>query len=187
MVTDASIKHNIATSITYIHISNKDVIKTIHYVVNVSFMEAELVAIKCDINQSINIPGILKIIVITDSLHNVRKIFDSLIHLYQKHTAAILYELRRFFPNNINNSIEFWECPSQCKWSLHKAVDMETKCYDMVKGEAVIFFIYSLGFYFEFTFLLLCWWWQWRGMWHCSHMTCYMIWCHKSLEQTRVG
>jgi len=32
-------------------------------------------------------------------------------------------------------------------------------CYDMIKDKAVIFFIYSLGFYigfyFEFTFLLL--------------------------------
>jgi len=115
-------------------------------------MKAELVTIRCGINQFINIPGILKIIVITDSLHIVRKIFNSLIHLYQKHTAAILYELRRFFPNNINNSIEFWECPDQCKWSLHKAVDMETKCYDMVKSKAVIFFIYSLGFYIGFYF-----------------------------------
>ena len=33
------------------------------------------------------------------------------------------------------------------------------KCYDIVKGEVVIFFIYSsefyIGFYFGFTFLLL--------------------------------
>jgi len=41
--------------------------------------------------------------------------------------------------------------------------------------------------YFEFTFLLLYWWWWWWGTWHCSHMTCHMMWCHKSLEQTRVG
>ena len=92
-------------------------------------MEVELVAIRCGINQSINISGISKIIVITDSLHVVRKIFNSSIYLYQKHIVAILYKLRRFFSNNINNSIEFWECPSQCKWSFHKVVDIETKCF----------------------------------------------------------
>ena len=63
-------------------------------------------------------------------------------------------------------------------------------CYDMVKSKVVIFFIYSsgfyIGFYFGFTFFLLYWWWQWRGMWHCGHMTCHIMWCHKSLEWTRV-
>ena len=62
-------------------------------------------------------------------------------------------------------------------------------CYDIVKDKAVIFFIYSSGFYIEFyfgfTFLLLYWWWQWRDTWYCGHMTCHMMWCHKSLEWTR--
>ena len=69
--------------------------------------------------------------------------------------------------------------------------EWDPSCYNTVKGEAVIFFIYSLGFYigfyFGFTFLLLYWWWQWRGTWHCSHMTCHMMWYHKSLEWTRMG
>ena len=69
---------------------------------------------------------------------------------------------------------------------LQSSTCFETLCYDMVKGEAVIFFIYSsesyIGFYFGFTFLLLYWWWQWRGTWHCGHMTCHMMWCNKSLE-----
>jgi len=112
VVTDASIKHNVTMSITHIHISNKDVIKTIHHVINVLSVEAELVTIRCGINQSINIFSISKIIVITDSFHVVRKIFNSLIHPYQKYTTAILYELRKFFSNNINNLIKFWECPS---------------------------------------------------------------------------
>jgi len=54
-----------------------------------------------------------------------------------------------------------------------------------------ILYIYSsefyIRFYFEFTFLLLYWWWQWRGMWHGGHMTCHMMWFHKSLEWSRVG
>ena len=64
-------------------------------------------------------------------------------------------------------------------------------CYDTVKEEVVIFFIYSSGFYIRFyfgvTFLLLYWWWQWRGTWYCGYMTCHMMWWHKSLEWTRAG
>jgi len=127
MVTDVSIKHNVIMSITYIYISNKDITKMIYYMVNILSTEAELIAIRCGINQSINISGISKIIVITDFLYIVRKIFNSFIHPYQKYIAAILYKLRRFFLNNVNNLIEFCECPSQCKWSLHKVVDTETK------------------------------------------------------------
>ena len=112
MVTDASIKHNVTMSITHIHINNKDVIKMIYHMVNILSAKAELIAIRCGINQSINISGISKIIVITDFLYVVRKIFNSLIHLYQKYIAAILYKLGRFFLNNVNNLIEFWECPS---------------------------------------------------------------------------
>ena len=99
----------------------------IHHTVNVLTTEAELFAIMCDINQAINIPGILKIVIITDLLHTSWRIFDSSVYLYQIHVAAISKELRRFFIKSCNNLIEFWECPSQCNWSLHKAVDIETK------------------------------------------------------------
>ena len=76
VVTDASIKHNIATSIAHIYICNKDIIKTVHHAVNVLFIEAKLISIRCGINQATNIPGISKIIVITDSLHVARRTFD---------------------------------------------------------------------------------------------------------------
>ena len=132
MVTDANIKHNITISITHIHICNKDIIKTIHYAVNLLFTKTELIAIRCGINQATNIPGISKIAIITNFLHVARRIFDLLLYLYQKHTAAISHELRRFFFNYINNLIEFWECPSQCKWSLYKVMNIETKLFKLL-------------------------------------------------------
>ena len=69
IILDVGIKNNIVTSITYVHIHNKFIIKTVHYVVNVTFTEAELFAIRCSINQATNILGILKIIIITDSIY----------------------------------------------------------------------------------------------------------------------
>ena len=50
MITDASIKNNIATSIAHIHIHNKDIIKIIHHTVNILSLEAKLFAIRCGIN-----------------------------------------------------------------------------------------------------------------------------------------
>ena len=66
IVTDASIKNNIVTSIVYIHVHNKPITKTIHHTVNITSTEAKLFAIRYSINQAVNIPGISKIIVITD-------------------------------------------------------------------------------------------------------------------------
>ena len=50
IATDVNIKNNVAISIMHIHTHNKPVIKTIHHAVNVTSIEAELFAIRCDIN-----------------------------------------------------------------------------------------------------------------------------------------
>ena len=64
---------------------------------------------------------------ITDFIHTAKKIFNYLLHPFQIHIASISDELRKFFANNPDNMIKFLECPSCCKWSLHKIVDKETK------------------------------------------------------------
>ena len=127
MVTNTSIKNNATTSIVHIHVCDKAVTKTIHHTVNILTTETKLFAIRCGINQATSILGISKIVVITDLLHAAWRIFDFSLCPHQIHTVSILNELRRFFIKNCNNSIEFWKCPSWCDWSLHKAVDTETK------------------------------------------------------------
>ena len=47
------------------------------------------------------------------------KIFDSLLHSFQIHSAAISCELRDFFKRDSNNHINFWDCSSKGKWLLH--------------------------------------------------------------------
>ena len=115
VATDISIKNNVATSIVYIYAHNKPLIKTIYYAVNVTSMEAELFAIRCGINQAMCIDNISKIIVIMDSIHVVKRIFDPSVHPFQVQSATILSDLCNFFNHHINNSIEFWECPSCLK------------------------------------------------------------------------
>jgi len=40
---------------------------------------------------------------------------------------VILNELGQFFTRCQDNHIEFWECPSQLRWNLHKFVDKDSK------------------------------------------------------------
>jgi len=132
IITDTNIRNNVATSITYIHIHDRPVIKTLHYVVNVNSMEAELFAIRYDIYQATSFYRISKIIIVIDSIHSAKRIFDSLSHPFQIHAMSILCELQNFFELNQDNLIKFWECPSQCNWSLHKEVDKETKLFNPI-------------------------------------------------------
>ena len=132
VVTDASIKNNTATSISHIHTYNHPITKTIHHAIHITSSEAEIFAIRCGINQASNQDGISKIIVITDSIHMAKKIFNPSLHPLQIHSVAILTELCQFFLQHLNNSIKFWECPSCLNWSFHKVVDKETKVFNPV-------------------------------------------------------
>jgi len=129
IVTDDSIKINVATSITHIHICDKLITKTLYHALNISSTEAKLFVIRCGINQATNIGNIFKIIVVMDLIHMVEKIFDPSSHLFQKHLASILKNLQTFFSCHPENHIKFWECVSCCNWHLHKVIDIETKSF----------------------------------------------------------
>jgi len=107
IVTDASIKNDIATSISHMHTFNYPITKTVYHTVHVTSTEAELFTIRCGINQASNQDGISKIIIITNSIHTAKKIFDLSLHPFQVHSVAILAELGKFFLQHCNNSIEF--------------------------------------------------------------------------------
>ena len=126
VLSNASIKNNVATSILHIYLHNRLIIKTIHHIVNITTIEAKLFAIRCRINQAIGIPNIKCIVIVTDFLYGVNKIFNSLIHPYQIHSAVISQELRDFFRKDSNNHIEFWDCSSKQKWLPHSLVDKDT-------------------------------------------------------------
>ena len=91
VITDASIKNNIATSIAHIHSTNRPLTKTVHHISFITSSEAELFAIRCGINQACLLDNISKIVVVTDSIHVAKKIFDPGSHPFQIHSA--LYSL----------------------------------------------------------------------------------------------
>jgi len=129
VITDASIKKDIAMSIAHIHSANCPLIKTVHHTSFVTSSEVELFAIRCGINQACSLNNVSKIVVVTDSIHVAKKIFDPSSYPFQIHSAAILNNLWNFFIANDSNSIEFWECPSKLKWKLHHEVDKNSKSF----------------------------------------------------------
>ena len=132
VITDASIINNIVTSIAHIHIHNKLVIKTLHHMVNITSSEAEFFAIRYSINQVAHVQNISKIIVIMDSIHCAKKIFNPSTYSLQKQAMFILNNIRTFFSHHHDNTIEFWECSSKSSWRLHKNVDFEMKSFNII-------------------------------------------------------
>jgi len=132
VVTDASIKNNIATSVSHLHIANHPLVKTAHHTAFITSTEAELFTIRCSINQACIKENMSKIIVVTNSIHAAKKIFNSKSHPFQSHTMVILSKLHHFFNKNHENSIEFWECPSHLKWKFHKDVNKDSKLFNPI-------------------------------------------------------
>ena len=54
VVTDASIKNEVATSISHTHTHNNPIAKTVHHMVHITSTKAKLFAIRCGINQASN-------------------------------------------------------------------------------------------------------------------------------------
>ena len=131
MITDMSVKNNVALSIAHIHVFNKPVVKTLHHAVNITAQEAEFFTIRCGINHAVLSHDTSRIIVITDSIHIAKKIFDPSSHMLQKQSNFVLSELREFFNWRNMNTIKFWECPSKSNWHLHKAVNSYTKLFNL--------------------------------------------------------
>ena len=121
-----------ATSIAYIHVHNNPVIKILYHTINITSTKVELFAIRCSTNQATQMININCIIVITDLIHTTKRIFNSLVHLYQIQSSTISRKLREFFRKDQYNSIKFWDCLSCNNWTLHYIVDKEIKKFDLI-------------------------------------------------------
>jgi len=112
IVSNVGIKNQVATSITHIHVHNNPIIKTLHHAINITSTEAKLFVIRYGLNQATQLNSIKYIVVIIDSIHAAKRIFDSFIYLYQVQILSIFKKLVEFFKRDHHNSIEFWKCPS---------------------------------------------------------------------------
>jgi len=115
VVSDASIKNNVTISITHIHSYSSPIKKTLHHIINITTIKAELFAIRCGINQAVQILGVIHIIIIINSIHLVQPIFDLTVYPYQLQSIAITKNLKILFNKQLTNSTGFWNCPSDFK------------------------------------------------------------------------
>ena len=58
-------------------------------------------------HDTVGIPNIKHIVIITDFLHTTKRIFKLSLYPYQIHSATIFQELREFFRKDNSNHIEF--------------------------------------------------------------------------------
>ena len=115
VISDASVKNNVTTLISHIHQDSNIIAKTIYYAINIISTKIELFSVRCGINQAVQVPNTQNIIVITDTIHIARQIFDLSFHPYQLQTIAIAQDFRTFFNKNTSNTITFWDCSSSAK------------------------------------------------------------------------
>ena len=102
-------------SIFHVHLEQNIIAKTIYHAVNVTTTKAERFVIKCGINQVVQVQGTDHIIVIINTIHSVRCIFDFLSHSYQIQFITNTQDHRSFFKKNNHYSIIFWECLSKAQ------------------------------------------------------------------------
>ena len=107
VISDASIKNNIAISIVYIHSFSSFIKKMLYHAIDITSTVTELFAIRCRISQAVYLPHTSHIIVIMNALHMAQIIFDSTIHPFQLQLIAISKDLQAFFDKHFINFIEF--------------------------------------------------------------------------------
>lgn len=89
VVLDTCIKNDIVIFISHVYFYSNSIKKTIHHTVNISLTKVELFAIRCRINQAVQISKMSYIIIITNAIHLAKKIFNSMIYPYQLQSIVI--------------------------------------------------------------------------------------------------
>ena len=84
IILDMSIKNNITSFISHIYSFKNPLKKILYYAINIMPTEVKLFAIKCSINQVVQILHALCIIVITDVIHIAKNIFNLSMHPHQQ-------------------------------------------------------------------------------------------------------
>jgi len=128
IVADGGIKKSqVATAVAHIWSDNSIIQCLQANSINVTSIEAELMAICLGLIPAMEEKNVHNIIVITDSIATAKKVFklktDPLQNMFILLTSAIDF----FFRKDGRNKIQFWFCPSKAKWPKHKLVDDQVK------------------------------------------------------------
>jgi len=128
IITDGGIKKSqVAIAITHIW-SENHIIKSLKvHSINITSLEAKLMAIHTGLVPTMEIEDIHNITIIIDSIAVAKKILESKVDLLQNMFIPLTSAIKTFFSKNSRNKINFWYCPSKAKWPRHQLVDNQIK------------------------------------------------------------
>jgi len=128
IVADRGIKKSqVATAVAHIWSENSIIQCLQANLINVTSIEAELMAIHLGLIPAMEEENIHNIIVITDSIAAAKKVFESKTDPLQNIFIPVTLAIDFFFRKDGRNKIEFWFCPSKAKWPKHKLIDDQIK------------------------------------------------------------
>jgi len=128
VITDGGVKKlGVATAVAHIWKDNSIVKRTQVQTMNVTYVEAELMAISIGLTHAIECSDSHNITVITDLLVAVRKILESQVNPFQKLVIPIANKIKTFLCKDERNNIHFWYCPSKAEWPKHNLVNRQVK------------------------------------------------------------
>jgi len=94
---------------------------------NVTPVEAKLMAIHIGLSFALDSHDNCNITVITNSLVVARKIMESHVNSLQVVVAPLALKIKVFLSKNNYNTIQFWHCPNKAKWPRHQLIDRQAK------------------------------------------------------------
>jgi len=128
IIADGGIKKlQVATAVTHIWTDNSIVQYLQVNLINVTSIEAKLMAICLGLIPAMEEENIHDIIIITDSIAVAKKIFESKTDPLQNMFIPVTLAIDSFFRKDSRNKIQFWFCPSKAKWPKHKLIDDQVK------------------------------------------------------------
>jgi len=128
VIADGGVKKSHVTTAA-VHIwADNSITKQIQvHSLNVTFIEAELMAIRAGLIPAMEIDSIHDITVITDSIAAAKKILESKVDPLQNMFIPLASAIKTFLSKDSRNKIHFWYCPSKAEWPRHKLVDDQVK------------------------------------------------------------
>jgi len=124
IVADGGIKKSqVVTAVAHIWSENSIIQCLQANLINVTSIEAKLMAICLGLIPTMEEENIHNIIVITNSTAAAKKVFESKTDPLQNMFIPVTLAIDSFFRKDGRNKIQFWFCPSKAKWPKHKLVD----------------------------------------------------------------
>ena len=128
VITDKDVKKShVATAVTHIQSEYFVVKQSQIQTVNVTPIEAELMAIHIGLIPAMEDNNIHNITVITDSISAASKVLESKVDPFQNMVIPIAYTIKQYPSRDGRNRIQFWYYPSKAEWPRHKLVNNQVK------------------------------------------------------------